>query len=75
MARAAAVLSEARRRWYASSAVEARPAEDVAPPLLLRADHPFVFLIHHLCTNHILFLGRLADPSGEAGPAMKAREP
>lgn len=59
----------------AATAVEARPAEDVAPPLLLRADHPFVFLIHHVCTNQILFLGRVADPSGEAGPAMKASEP
>lgn len=30
-----------------------------------RADHPFLFLIRHVETDAVLFLGRLADPRGQ----------
>jgi serpin B len=33
------------------------------PPVIFRADHPFVFMIRDRRTGSLLFLGRLADPS------------
>ena len=33
------------------------------PRLTFRADHPFVFLIRHVPSGSILFIGRLADPT------------
>jgi serpin B len=50
----------------AATAVEVAPA--AAPyqphePQEFRADHPFVFLIRHVRTGSILFLGRLVNPA------------
>ena len=32
------------------------------PPLIFRADHPFIFLIQDNETNQILFFGRVVNP-------------
>ncbi|MGH7967450.1 MAG: serpin family protein, partial [Limisphaerales bacterium] len=48
-------------------------ATDVPPPpIIFRADHPFVFLIRETQTGSVLFMGRLANPNASAGPAAPA---
>jgi len=35
------------------------------PPVVFRADHPFVYLIRDTSTNTVLFAGRISAPSSE----------
>lgn len=46
----------------ATGVVFARTAAIAQPPVVFRADHPFVFMIRDVGTGAILFLGRLVRP-------------
>ena len=48
----------------AATAVEVETRAMEATPTVFRADHPFVFIIQENWTWSILFMGRVADPTG-----------
>jgi serpin B len=47
----------------AATAVVMRGKSMPAPPVVFRADHPFIFLIRDNVTRNILFLGRVVNPA------------
>jgi serpin B len=58
-------INEEGTEAAASTAVMITPAMarmDPHPPVVFRADHPFIFMIRDQDTASILFLGRLTDP-------------
>lgn len=60
--KAYADVNEEGTEAAAATGVVARPAMAPRPPVVFRADHPFVFLIRDNRTGSILFAGRLSDP-------------
>ncbi|XP_068686314.1 leukocyte elastase inhibitor-like [Montipora foliosa] len=53
--------TEAAAVTAGATVVKSRSARVVEPPVF-RADHPFLFLIHHKKSRAILFMGRLIKP-------------
>jgi len=47
----------------AATGISARTVSARAPPIVFRADHPFLYLIRHGPTGALLFLGRLESPA------------
>ena len=41
------------------------------PPVVFRADHPFLMMLRHQPTGLILFIGRVIDPTGIGGPVLE----
>jgi serpin B len=59
----------------AATGVVAVPVSVPAPKPVVRADHPFDFLIGDEVTGEIFFLGRLADPAPEPRRQPKRHHP
>ncbi len=61
-------VNEEGTQAAAATAVVARwlSAEPIPVPVV-RADHPFIFLIRENTTGSLLFIGRLVDPSAASG--------
>lgn len=44
--------------------VGAAPAKEPPPPIVMKIDRPFIFVIHDIETGAILFVGRVMNPAG-----------
>lgn len=47
----------------AATVVEIGVTSAPPPPLVLKLDHPFMYVIREITTNTIIFMGRVSDPS------------
>jgi serpin B len=61
--RATITVTEWGTEAAAVTGLAAMASAELAPPLTVRADHPFVFSIVHLPTGAPLFVGSVADPT------------
>ncbi len=57
------VVAEVDEDGREAPVIKARKKKREKPPLLFKADRPFIFLIEEKRTGLILFLGKLEDPS------------
>jgi serpin B len=55
-------INEEGTEAAAATAVGIRTTSMTVPPPVLRADHPFLFMIRHNSTGAILFMGRVVNP-------------
>ena len=58
-------VDKERTEAAAVTAIDMAPGAARPPPLVVRIDRPFIFLIRDRPTDTILFLGRVMDPSRE----------
>ena len=59
------VHEEGTEAAAATAVIMARPTSiplKPPPPVLVKADHPFMFVVRHNTTGSILFMGRVHDP-------------
>ncbi|HEV7401651.1 MAG TPA: serpin family protein [Chthoniobacteraceae bacterium] len=62
-------LDEDGTKAGAATAVQLRKSEDPSEePHVVKADHPFLYMIQHIPTGACLFLGRLVDPAPGTAP-------
>jgi serpin B len=54
--------TEAAAATAAHSQLMKKSYDTPPPPVIFRADHPFIFLIQENKTGSILFIGRVTDP-------------
>ncbi len=64
-------VNELRTEAAAVTVVEmpvgAAPAKEPPPPIVMKIDRPFIFVIHDMETGAILFVGRVMNPVGPGG--------
>ncbi len=69
-------LDEDGRKAAATTATIVRPKNGVpheVPHQVVKADHPFLFMIQHVPSGACLFLGRLTDPATGTKALMETR--
>lgn len=57
--------TEAAAATAAAMVAMAAPPEKKPEPIIVRLDHPFIYLIRDRVTGAVLFLGRMADPRAQ----------